>query len=138
MPSPTSPSLGLGLGCGLPAMPECGGPEGPAGVWGCCTHEPEANGAGRFTDIVSQAIEILKEREPSVFRGNRVLDEQRYMRGVASILEERFGVCAKVGGPGDEVAVKTTNGWSEQYDILLGSLDIRPPSYEVTCRPARF
>jgi hypothetical protein len=141
-PTPTpvpTPTPGFGLGCGLSAMPECGGPEGPPGVYGCCRRESiTTQGAGRFTDIINQAIDILQEQRPDLFRGRRVLDQDAYMKGVARVLEERFNVCAKVGGPADEIGVKTDNQSSEQYDILLGNLDIRPAAYQVTCRPARF
>lgn len=134
-PSPTpTPSPSPGASCRLPAMPECGGPEGPRGVYGCCREEREQV----FSEIVERAIDKILVERPELFNGNRPKDGNAYVRGVAEILQRDFGVCAKQGGPEDEVAVKNSNGFSEQYDILLGSGPIRRHGYTVTCRPARF
>lgn len=40
----------------------------------------------------------------------------------------------------DEITLKVSNGWSEQFDILLGSGHMRrgPGSYLYTCTPAMF
>jgi len=138
-PTPTPTPLGIGIACGAAPMPECGGPEGPTGVYGCCTRESiTTQGAGRWAEQINEAVDILRERRPGLFSGARVLDQDAYMKGVAEIMEEKFGVCAKQGGPRDELAVKIGNDFSEQYDILLGSLDVRRATYQVTCRPARF
>lgn len=114
-------------------MPECGGPEGPAGVFGCCRGE----GTQVFADPVEQAIAQIQREQPGLFSGNRVLNANAYVQGVARILEQR-GLCSRQGGPEDEVAVKSTNNFSEQYDILLSDGFIRNGGYTVTCRPARF
>jgi hypothetical protein len=142
-PTPTPVTLGLGVGCGLPVMPECGQIEGPPqgkppGVWGCCT--AETDNSQQFRSIISQSISKLQLERPSIFgSGNVVLDRVAYQEGVAQILERDYGVCAKPGFPGDEVAVKTTNDYSEQYDIYTQfQTAFNPPVYAVTCRPARF
>jgi hypothetical protein len=114
-------------------MPECGGPEGPPGVFGCC----RAEGSGLFADQVESAIAQLQRERPDLFNGTRVLNEDAYVQGVARVLEQR-GFCSRQGGPSDEIAVKNSQGFSEQYDILLSSGFIRNGGYQVTCRPARF
>src|SRR6185436_15536980 len=56
----TSPSASPGASCRLPAMPDCGGPEGPPGVYGCC----QAAEAGQFAGQVDAAIERLRAERP--------------------------------------------------------------------------
>lgn len=127
-PSPSAPS------CRLSSMPECGAAEGPKGVWGCCREEATQT----FADLVDTAIDRLLRERPDLFNGDRPKDEDAYVQGVAAILVRDFGLCAKQGGPEDEVAVKNSNGFNEQYDILFGNGRIRHSGYTVTCRPARF
>ena len=114
-------------------MPECGAAEDPPGVFGCCRAEPVPS----FADQVEQAITQLQRDRPNLFNGTRVLNEDAYVQGVARILEQR-GFCSRQGAPSDEIAVKNSQGFSEQYDILLSSGFIRNGGYQVTCRPARF
>ena len=120
--------------CRLPSMPECGKAEGPPGVFGCCREES----AQLFASQVDAAITQLQRDRPSLFSGERVLDANAYVQGVAQVLEQRYGLCARQGGPEDEVGVKNSNSFSEQYDILFGNGTIRHNGYTVTCRPARF
>jgi len=114
-------------------MPECGGPEGPPGVYGCCRGEA----AQVFADQVEQAIAQLQRERPDLFNGTRVLSEDAYVQGVARLLEQR-GFCSRQGAPSDEIGMKNSQGFSEQYDILLSSGNIRNGGYTMTCRPARF
>lgn len=133
-PSPAPTPTPGSSSCGLAAMPECGGPEGPAGVYGCC----RAESAQSFASQVDAAITQIQRDQPSLFDGSRVRDANAYVRGVARILEQRFGLCASQGGPEDEVAVKSSNSFNEQYDILFANSTVRRDGYTVTCRPARF
>jgi hypothetical protein len=138
-PSPTprpTPTPGTGLACGLAALPDCGGPEGPAGIYGCCRNQ--VGNRGDFQNQVDQSIDILMGEQPSIFRGEEVLDRIAYVNGVARILEQRFGVCAKPGVPGDEVGVKTEQNYSEQYDIYLSNARVRRGGFVASCRPSRF
>jgi hypothetical protein len=144
-PTPTPVVLGQGLACGLPVMPECGQPGdkglppgNPPGVWGCCTVVQDTT--ENFRTMIGQAITTLKQEQPGLFgAGNTVLDEPAYSAGVARIVERDFKVCAKPGGPHDEIAIKTTNSYSEQYDIYTQfGTAFNPPGYQVTCSPARF
>ena len=91
--------------------------------------------------MISEAIYKLKEEQPGLFGpGNTVLNEPAYSAGVARIVErDNKGVCAKPGGPHDEIAIKTSNNWSEQYDIFTQfGTAFNPPGYQVSCSPARF
>jgi len=137
-PTPTpTPPLGTGLACGLPARPDCGGPEGPPGIYGCCRNAVSAT-RGDFRSQVNQAIDILMDEQPNIFRGEEVLDRIAYVNGVARILEQRFRLCAKPGQPGDEVGVKNANDYNEQYDIYLSNARVRRDGLVATCQPARF
>jgi hypothetical protein len=118
-PSPSaSPNAGS---CALAAMPE-GSP--------CRAESPSFQ-----TQVESAQADVLKNR-PDLFDAGRVRSEDTYVQEVARVLRTK-GLCAAQGGPKDEVAVKTTNDFNDQYDIVLGSG--QPwTSYQVTCRPARF
>ena len=136
-PVPTPTPLGVGLACGVPAQRECGAEEGPTGVWGCCKKEPDA-GNGLWDGYLWDVIQELQRTQPDLFRGQNIVDRERFMSAVARRTEEKYGLCVKVGGPGDEVGVKSSNGFNEQYDIYESNGRIRYPGYAVTCRPARF
>lgn len=118
-PAPTStPST---QSCTLAAMPE-GSP--------CKAETPSFQ-----AQVEAAQAEVLRTR-PDLFSGGLVRSEDAYVQEVARVLRSR-GLCAAQGGPRDEVAVKSTNDWNDQYDIVLGSG--QPwTSYQVTCRPSRF
>lgn len=118
-PSPTqSPSA---ASCSLPALPD-GSP--------CRLETPTFQ-----LQVEAAQAEVLRTR-PDLFVGNTVRSEDNYVQEVARVLRTR-GLCAAQGGPKDEVAVKITNEWNDQYDIVLGNGQTWT-SYQVTCRPARF
>jgi len=107
--------------CSLAPMPE-GSP---------CREETPS-----FQTQVETAQADIRRTRPDLFDGDRVRSEDAYVQEIARVLRTR-GLCAAQGGPKDEVAVKSTNQWNDQYDIVLGSG--QPwTSYQVTCRPARF
>jgi hypothetical protein len=114
----TSPSAGS---CSLAAMPE-GSP--------CRAESPSFQ-----AQVEAAQADVLRTR-PDLFDGNRVRSEDAYVQEVARVLRTR-GLCAAQGGPKDEIAVKTSNDWNDQYDIVLGSGQTWT-SYQVTCRPSRF
>ena len=107
--------------CSLAAMPE-GSP--------CRAEAPSFQ-----AQVEAAQADVLRTR-PDLFEGGRVRSEAAYDQEVARVLRTR-GLCATQGGPKDEVAVKTTNDWNDQYDIVLSSGQTWS-SYQVTCRPARF
>lgn len=83
------------------------------------------------------AIDQMRNSQPGVFSGDRVLNEDAYMNGVVNILRS-YGYCATRGGPSDEIGIKTYNGFNEQYDILLSTGSVRYNGFAVRCTPARF
>jgi hypothetical protein len=98
-----------------------------------------------FLDEVDQAINQLVQERPEIFDMNdqrggggfRILSLGAYYVGVIDNLEA-MGFCAMFDG--EEVAVKTTNDFNDQYDIELATGHIRrgQGSYTSTCRPAVF
>jgi len=94
---------------------------------------------------VDAAIDTLAARQPGLFNFNDtrgsggwlVLNPGAYHQGVVAILNES-GLCAIFDG--EEIAVKSTNAFSDQYDIHLSTGHVRrgPNSYRATCTPAWF
>ncbi|MDZ4676976.1 MAG: hypothetical protein SGI74_05640 [Oligoflexia bacterium] len=122
------------LPCQAPSMNECGAAEGPAGVYGCCVVQH----SDYFTSAVQSAVDQIHIDRPDIFSDGYVTNHDAYMNGVVQILRNR-GYCAVVGGPSDEIGIKTSNNINEQYDILKGE-DIDEPwvGQAAVCRPARF
>jgi hypothetical protein len=98
-----------------------------------------------FLSEVDTAINRLVQQEPQIFDlneqlgpgGYRVRSAGAYYVGVLRNLEA-MGLCAAFDG--EEVQVKNTNDFSDQYHILISSGHVRrgPASYRVTCFPAAF
>jgi hypothetical protein len=120
-PSPSGSATPNQGTCSLASMPE-GSP--------CRAESPSFQ-----SQVEAAQAEVLRTR-PDLFDGGRVRSEDAYVQEVARVLRTR-GLCAVQGGPKDEVAVKSSNDWNDQYDIVLGSGEPWT-SYQVTCRPARF
>jgi hypothetical protein len=94
--------------------------------------------APSFESEVITAQAIVFRDSPGLFIGETIIDQDAYVAEVARVLRVQFGLCASPGGPPDEVAVKTSNEWNDQYDIVIGSNFTAWTNYTVTCRPARF
>jgi hypothetical protein len=100
--------------------------------------------SAQFLGQVDKAITRVTELYPSLFNFNDkkcencylVKDWERFNEEVVKELERR-GLCAVAD---EELGVKNTNSFNDQYDILLSSGHIRrgAGSYRVTCRPAAF
>jgi hypothetical protein len=131
-PSPTSGNPAPTAGsCSLP-------PSNPASV--TCTDE-----SPRLVAEVEAALDAVTERYPELFDFNDtkcetcyfIKDTGRYLDEVIKQLN-RQGLCARGGL--EEIGVKSTNDFSEQYDIILASDHMRraPGSYRGVCRPAIF
>jgi hypothetical protein len=96
-----------------------------------------------FLGDVQAAIKQLVQEQPGIFvkRGCEdcydVTDPDAYISGVVRQLGRR-GFCAMHDG--EELAVKNTNDFNEQYDILSAGNGVRSggESYRSTCRPAWF
>lgn len=136
-PTPTATPSPTTLGCNLAAMPDCSRPEGPRGVFGCCRQDRDQ--LGEFVELAIRDVQMMN---PSLFDGDRLRRPSEFHEVVSLIarrLETRFGLCARPGGPEDEVAVKRSNDFSEQYDVIIGDgTAVNVHGYTVTCRPARF
>jgi hypothetical protein len=101
--------------------------------------------AGVFLGDVERVLNQIVRDEPGIFNQNdkicpncyRVLNQGRYTSGVVRRLEQ-LGYCAIWDG--EEIAIKNTNTFNEQYDILTAAGYIRrgEGSYRATCRPAWF
>jgi hypothetical protein len=132
-PTPSPPPPPVSGTCRLASMPECGGPESQPGVYGCCREESTSN----FASQVAQAQARVLTNRPDLFNNGRVIDDGAYTTAVAQELES-MGYCATSGGPPDEVGIKTSNDYNEQYDVVLGSTQQPWTNHTVTCRPSRF
>ena len=98
-----------------------------------------------FALQVNEAIAIVENEHPELFdfshsRGGLsylVRDTDRYTAGVAYVLSTR-GFCAIWDG--EEIAMKDTNTFNEQYDILTFEGYVRwgGGAYQSTCHPAWF
>lgn len=126
-PTPTPPPSGS---CGLPPS----NPPNPR-----CTVEGQS-----FLNEVDQAITRVTELYPSLFNFNDTKCQNCYLvkdidRYNAEVVRElgRRGLCA---AGGEELGVKSTNSFNDQFDIILSSGHIRrgTGSYRTTCRPAAF
>jgi hypothetical protein len=124
VPPPTS------SGCGL-------APQSPAHS---CNY-----GSPQFAADVEWAIDQVISTKPQFFdmtdqrgtRSPRVLNEQGYTSNLVKVLGQR-GYCAKYDG--EEIALKDSQSFNEQYDILTASGYVRrgAGAYRSTCNPAWF
>lgn len=118
------------LGCGLP----------PGGPFQRCPRELPF-----FNVEINEAIAEVQNEMPELFDLNdwqgglsyRVLDRERYHREVVARLE-KMGFCAVWDG--EEVGVKNTNDFNEQYQVMtsLGYVRWGGGAYRSTCFPAWF
>ncbi len=131
-PAPTpTPTPAPDLSCGLPAS----SPSNPT-----CTDE-----SAQLLGSVDSAITRATQTHPQYFDFNDkkcdncylVLNIDGYINEVRRGLSAE-GLCSDWDG--EELGVKESNGYSEQYDILLASGHIRRGggSYRGICRPAIF
>ena len=119
---------------------------------GNCSLPPSNPANPRCTDEsplllgpVEKAITAVTESRPDLFDfDDKKCDNCYYVKNVNGYVNQVIkqlnnqGVCALWDG--EEMAVKKTNDYSEQYDILLASGHIRrgAGSYQGICRPAWF
>lgn len=98
-----------------------------------------------FLNEVNTAIDQLVQQQPQVFDlsnqlgegGFKVVSPGQYYVGVMRNLQ-RMGFCANFDG--EEMQVKNTNSFSDQYHIMISSGYVRrgASSYRATCYPAAF
>lgn len=118
------------------ATPAPATPAPPAQTYGCGL--PRGTGLGRnceredpqFMDAINEAIDKTIDEHPEFFAGG--IDVGGYMDEVVENLRRR-GFCAL--NDGEEIAIKNSNDFSEQYDIISGGGNVLR-AYMGTCRPA--
>jgi hypothetical protein len=88
-----------------------------------------------FLDEMNEVIAQVRNNFPQYFDGRVVLNPGGYYVEVIRALD-RMGLCGDTGG--EEVGVKRTNDYNEQYDILTAKNEYRTGEkiYRVTCSPA--
>jgi hypothetical protein len=90
-----------------------------------------------FQKEVDAAIAKFRAEHPELFEGRNVLSVGQYLVGVIENLEA-VGLCA--GYDGEELQVKNSNDFNDQYHILTSAFQFRDGfgSYRATCYPAAF
>lgn len=89
-----------------------------------------------FLAEIDAAVETMRSRRPELFDGERVRDADAFGRGVAEIVNVP-GRCAYYDG--SEIAVKSTNSFSDQYSVVLqGNIRRTLGRFRATCYPAAF
>lgn len=123
-----------------PATQTCRLPPGNGPGTNCPRQEPT------YLEEVESAIDQLVRDEPGLFDLKRargcpecyhVKDPTRYVNRMAELMPQR-GLCGFYDG--EELGVKGTNAFNDQYDILTADMFIRRQggSYRSTCYPAWF
>jgi hypothetical protein len=103
----------------------------------------------QLTAAVEAALDRLVRERPELFNTQeeagadtaqyRVLDREKYLDGVVANLRAA-GLCAERTVDLERVLVKSTNAFSEEWDVLTASGFMRRGSYSYrqTCEPAVF
>jgi len=127
-PDPVPPPTANG--CGLPS-------QSPPNT--CVYGVPQfaAVGRGAIDQVINTKPQFFDMTDQRGYRAPRVLNEQGYTSNVVKALGQK-GYCAMYDG--EEVALKTSQGSNEQYDILTASGYVRrgAGAYRSTCTPAWF
>jgi hypothetical protein len=103
----------------------CEQPRGTGNGRDCPRESPE------FMDAMNAAIDRTLDEHPEFFAGGQP-NVGGYMDTVVENLK-KAGFCAL--NDGEEIAVKKTNDFSEQYDIISSGGHVLR-AYMATCRPA--
>lgn len=127
-------------------------PEAPPPSGGSCSLPPSTNpygpcsmGSASFLGQVDKAITRVTQEQPALFDfGNKVCENCYYVKNpgkfTAGVIQNlnAVGLCAHYDG--EELGVKNSNAFNDQFDILVASGHLRrgQGSYRVTCRPAWF
>ncbi len=90
-----------------------------------------------FQTELDDAINQVRAQNPGIFNGDEVMSTGQFIVGVIKAMDDK-GICA--GWDGEELAVKTSDTFNDQYDILTASGRVRQgvSSYRTTCYPAAF
>jgi len=131
-PTPAAVATPQAFSCPLPALPDL--------------HNTCPKLTPQLSEYVDKAIAQTVKDHPGLFDlhddlfvGNyRVLDRSRYVKAVVEAIHAQ-GVCAVEEF--EEIAVKTSNDFNEQYNIWVstgGYIRKGPGAYITTCFPAQF
>ena len=128
VPTPAAAATPQAFVCPWPALPDLHN--------NCPKLTPE------LSDYVNNAVEAVVAQKPQLFdfsnnlgEGSwKVLDHQAYVNAVVDALHAQ-GICAK--DDNEEIAVKNTNQFHEQYNIYTSGGYVRR-AYITTCIPAQF
>ena len=127
-------------------------PEPPAPTGGSCglppSNNPNAPCSMQSTSFLSQvdkAIAQVIQQQPNIFDMNNkvcencyyVKNQGKFVAGVIANLSA-MGLCSTYDG--EELAVKNSNSFNEQFDILTAAGYARrgTGSYRATCQPSWF
>jgi hypothetical protein len=90
-----------------------------------------------FQEDVDRAIDRVVQQRPDLVSADRVIHANAYYAAVVKELQG-LGYCALFDG--EEIAVKDTNSYNEQYQVLTSSGVVRRGlgAYRATCSPAWF
>jgi hypothetical protein len=92
--------------------------------------------APEFLQQVQDAVSTLKHEHPEIFDGNTILNGGAYYVGLIRLLD-RSNLCAAFDG--NELAVKSSNEFSEQYRVQTWWREVRTVGiYMGACFPAVF
>jgi hypothetical protein len=129
-PEPSAPPVAT-FSCPLPALPDLHNT--------CPKLEPQ------LWQIVENAIQKTIQEHPELFDFTeelgggswKVLDREKYINTTVENIHAQ-GVCSRAEV--EEIQVKTTNDFNEQYNIWVSSGHVRhgPGAYITTCFPAQF
>lgn len=143
-PSPVTPSSPTPVPDPVPSPVANSCPIGKGDPAASC-----AKGAPQLLAVVEAAIDRLVRERPALFNLKeeagentsqyRVLAQDEYVDGVIANLRAA-GLCAERTLDRERVVVKSTNTFSEEWDVLSSSGFIRRGSYSYrqTCEPAVF
>jgi hypothetical protein len=153
VPAPTAPAPTGPTAPTAPPNPANPAPAPPPTSGGSCALPPGQFNenctmqAQTFLGRVEAAIDEVIAQHPGYFNMSRtrggcancyqVVDPTGYVNAVARSITKN-GVCGYYDG--EELAVKNSNAFNDQYDILTSDLYIRRQggAYRSTCRPAWF
>jgi len=127
-PAPSAAATPRVFSCPYPALPDL--------------HNTCPKLAPELDRYVNNAVEDVVAKHPELFDFTnnlgdgswKVLDRQKYVDAVVEAIHAQ-GVCAK--DDNEEIAVKNTNSFHEQYNIYTSGGYVRR-SYITTCIPAQF
>jgi hypothetical protein len=94
-----------------------------------------SEGPPNFLDEMNDAVAEVRNSFPQYFDGTHVLNVGGYYVEIIRALD-RMGLCADTGG--EEVGVKRTDAYNDQFDILTAKNQYRTGEkiYRTTCTPA--